>query len=264
MSGRATLRPTTADTIVISEIAMTGMTERLEVSTVASGVRVFLRMMKCYSTDDEFCQGGKVTTTARRGRRPGESQTRDQIQDAARRLFGEHGFAGTSLRQVAAEAGVDVRLVSHYFGSKADLFVAAVELPFDPEPTFDALLSTGVEGLGARLAGFVLGVLDSPHGRQIMTGMLRAAASEEAAAAMVRERLVGQLLLPLARRLGSDHAELRACLVGSQVAGLVMARHIVGLPPLVEADHETLVPLLAPVFQHYLTSGMPEVAVADP
>uniref|UniRef100_UPI003567DD8E helix-turn-helix domain-containing protein n=1 Tax=Nocardioides sp. TaxID=35761 RepID=UPI003567DD8E len=57
--------------------------------------------------------------------------TREQIRDAARRLFGEHGFPGTSLRQIAAEAGVDVRLVSHYFGSKADLFVAAVDLPFD-------------------------------------------------------------------------------------------------------------------------------------
>ncbi|MEZ5094830.1 MAG: TetR family transcriptional regulator [Nocardioides sp.] len=242
---------------------MTGITARVEtaagvllglVGVVAVGV--FRRMMKCYSTQDEICQGGRVSTPARRGRRPGSSKTRVQIQDAARRLFAEHGFVGTSLRQVAAEAGVDVRLVSHYFGSKADLFVAAVELPFDPEPTFDALLGPGPDGLGERVAAFMLGVLDGPAG-QTMVGLVRAAASEEQAAAMLRDRLVGQLLLPLARRLGSENAELRASLMGSQVAGLVMARHVVGLPPLVAADSATLVPLLAPVLEHYLTAPMP-------
>ncbi|WP_372734409.1 TetR family transcriptional regulator [Nocardioides sp.] len=198
-----------------------------------------------------------MTGPTPRGRRPGEPPTREQIRDAARRLFGEHGFPGTSLRQIAAEAGVDVRLVSHYFGSKADLFVAAVDLPFDPEPAFDALLADGSDGLGERLAAFVLGILDSQRGRLVMSGMIRAAASEEAAAAMVRDRLVGHLLLPLARRLGADQAELRASLVGSQIAGLVTARHIVGLPALVGADLATLIPLVAPVFDHYLTGVFP-------
>lgn len=194
---------------------------------------------------------------ARRGRRPGGSQAREAILASARRLFAEGGFLGTSLRQVAADAGVDVRLVSHYFGSKADLFVAAVELPFDPEPTFDALLAGGTAGLGHRLAGFVLGVLESPAGRQTMTGMLRAAASEEAAAALVRRRLVDQLLLPISRRIGSDHPELRASLISSQIAGLVLTRHIVELPRLVEADRDDLVALIGPVIDHYLTVELP-------
>ncbi|MEQ6900002.1 TetR family transcriptional regulator [Nocardioides sp. YIM 152588] len=198
--------------------------------------------------------------SSRRGRRPGGSDTREEILTAARRLFGEDGFAGTSLRQIATAAGVDVRLVSHYFGSKGDLFVAAVELPFDPESTFDMLLAPGPAGLGERLAGFVLDILDSPPGRQVMTGMLRAAASEDQAAAMVRDRLVGQLLLPLASRLGTDHAELRASLMGSQIAGLVLARHIVGLPALVDADRETLAGLLGPVLAHYLTVDLPQDA----
>src|SRR4029450_8040075 len=121
-----------------------------------------------------------------RGRRPGDSRAREEILAAARRRFAEHGFRGTTLRQVAADADVNLRLVSHYFGSKADLFVAAVELPFDPEPTFDALLAGGPEGMGARLAGFVLGILDDPAGRETVTGLLRAAASEEQAAALMR------------------------------------------------------------------------------
>ena len=81
--------------------------------------------------------------TKPRGRRPGDSRAREEILAAARRQFSEHGFPATTLRQVAADAGVNVRLVTHYFGSKADLFVAAVQLPFDPEPTFDAMLAGG-------------------------------------------------------------------------------------------------------------------------
>lgn len=198
-----------------------------------------------------------TATPGRRGRRPGGSQAREAIQDAARRLFAEQGFPGTSLRQVAAAAGVDVRLVSHYFGSKAGLFAAAFEFPFDPAPAFDALLAPGGEGLGTRLAEFVLGVLESPVGRQTMTGLMRAAASEEQAATLVRQRLLDQLLLPLARRIGTDRAELRASLVGAQIGGLVVGRYILGLPALVEADQVTLVRLIGPVLEHYLTAPMP-------
>jgi AcrR family transcriptional regulator len=217
-------------------------------------------MMKCYSTNDEICQGGELQEVSvesavnrPRGRRPGESRAREAILAAARRQFAESGFRATTLRQVAADAEVDVRLVSHYFGSKADLFVAAVELPFDPEPTFDALLAGGRDGLGARLATFVLSVLDDPAGRETITGLLRAAASEEQAAALMRQRLIEQILLPLARRIGTDHAELRASFMGSQIGGLVLARHVIGLPELVAADRDVMVGMLAPVLDRYLT-----------
>lgn len=200
---------------------------------------------------------------SRRGPRPAGSGAREAIAASARRLFGEHGFLGTSLRQIATDAGVDVRLVSHYFGSKADLFVTVTDLPFDPEPAFDSLLAGGREGLGARLAEFILGVLDTPVAQQTMTGLMRATASEEQAARLVRERLLDQLLLPLARRIGTDHAELRASLMSSQVAGLVLTRHIVQLPPLVAADRATLVHAVGPVLDHYLSVplGPPGVAV---
>ena len=46
--------------------------------------------------------------------------------------FAATGFAGTSVRAIAAEAGVDPALVHHYFGTKDDLFLAALELPVDP------------------------------------------------------------------------------------------------------------------------------------
>ena len=121
-----------------------------------------------------------------RGRRPGGGETRDAIMAAARRQFGELGYRRASMRRIAGEAGVDPRLILHFFGSKQALFVAVVDLPFDPETTFERLLGAGEEGLGRRLAEFVLTVLDSPQGLRTLTGLVRAAASEEEAAALVR------------------------------------------------------------------------------
>ena len=68
-------------------------------------------------------------TALPRGRRPGAPDTRATIRDAARTSFAEKGFAGTTIRAVAAAAGVDAALVHHYFGTKDDLFMAALELP---------------------------------------------------------------------------------------------------------------------------------------
>jgi len=191
-----------------------------------------------------------------RGRRPAGSGTREAILTAAKRQFSELGYPGTTLRAIAAEAGVNTRLVTHYFGSKQELFVSVVELPFDPEATFDRLIAPGPDGLGKRLATFVLGVLAAPAGRQTITGLLRAAASEEEAALMIRDLLVTRLLTPLARRLGGEDPELRAALLGSQIAGLAFARHIVGLPRLADASPAELADALAPVADHYLTGHL--------
>jgi AcrR family transcriptional regulator len=59
------------------------------------------------------------------GRRPG-LETKDRILDVAERLFDERGIAGTSLRAVTAEAGVNVAAVHYHFGSKEDLTRAVV------------------------------------------------------------------------------------------------------------------------------------------
>ncbi len=199
-----------------------------------------------------------------RGRRPVGSGTRDAIAAAARHQFAEHGYPGTTLRAVAQEAGVDTRLVTHYFGSKQELFVTVLELPFDPQSALDLVLGGGPDDAGARLARFLLSVLESPEGRRTITGMLRAAASEDAAAALLRNVLIERILTPLTERIGGESPELRASLLGSQIAGLAFARHIVGLPRLAEATPATLAAALGPVLQHYLTGSVgPSVAGPD-
>jgi AcrR family transcriptional regulator len=199
--------------------------------------------------------------TVRRGRRPGSSPgsgsaAQEAILAAAKKQFSELGYPRTTIRGIARAAGVDPRLVAHYFGSKQELFVTVVELPFDPETAFARLIGPGPDGLGRRVAEFALNVLDSPAGRQTITGLLRAAASEEEAAVLIRDLLVQRLLTPLTRELGGDQPELRGSLLGSQISGLAFARHIVGLRPLVEAPREVLVDALAPVLDHYLTGSL--------
>ena len=67
----------------------------------------------------------------RGGRRPGSSRSRQKILEVARLAFPANGYAETSLRGIAREAGVDPSLVVQLFGSKAGLFAAVVEWPFD-------------------------------------------------------------------------------------------------------------------------------------
>ncbi len=50
---------------------------------------------------------------------------RDEILAAAQTLFAEYGYAGTTMRMIAEQAGVAFGLVSHYFGNKEKLFLVA-------------------------------------------------------------------------------------------------------------------------------------------
>jgi len=197
-------------------------------------------------------------TKTKRGRRPAGSGTRETILAAARQQFGELGYRRATLRGVAATAGVDSRLVLHYFGSKQRLFVESVELPIDPDVLFVRLFEPGPTSVGERAAEVILAVMEDPTTNQMMVGLVRAAASEPEAAALIREVLTERILMPLAERVGGDRPELRAGLMGSQVVGLAMGRHVVEFAPLTSASREQLVRAVAPVFDHYLTGDWVE------
>ena len=155
------------------------------------------------------------------------SGTREAIAAAAQRQFGELGYRRAS-RSIAVEAGVDPRWCCT---SSAQAGAVRRRGRAPVRPGGDLVCRRASRG-SAGLATFLLDVLDSPDGRKTITGLIRAAASEDEAAAMIRELIGRRLLLPLASRLGRDRPELRASLVGSRVVGLAMARHVVGIPAL--------------------------------
>ncbi|MBA3528260.1 MAG: TetR/AcrR family transcriptional regulator, partial [Propionibacteriaceae bacterium] len=73
---------------------------------------------------------------------------------------------------------------------------------------------------------------------------------------MLREFLTHTVVKRIAAKLSPDHAQLRVALVGSQLAGLAMARYVIQLPPLASVSTESLVTAVAPNLQRYLTGDL--------
>lgn len=190
------------------------------------------------------------------GRRPGDSGTREAIREAAGRQFAELGYDRASLRSIARDAGVDPALVVHFFGTKHRLFADVVELPFDPGEVVPLVFAGPRSEIGRRLADFVVTTLEVPEARRRALGLIRAAASEPDAAAMVRELLSREVVARVAAELGVGDAEVRANLVGSQIVGLVMARYVIGLEPLASLPGPAVARAIAPNLQRYLTGPL--------
>ncbi|MGS2615247.1 TetR/AcrR family transcriptional regulator [Micromonospora sp. LZ34] len=193
----------------------------------------------------------------RTGRRPGKPGTREAILDAARAAFAERGFDGASIRAIAAAAGVDPALVHHYFGSKDQLFLAAMNAPVDPGELIPRILAGDRAGIGERLVRLFLGIWDSPAGHAGVA-LLRSAVSNEWTARLMREFLTTQVLRRVLDHLDTDPAELplRGSLVASQLIGLAMMRYVIKLEPVASAPAETLVATVGPTVQRYLTGEL--------
>lgn len=193
---------------------------------------------------------------ARTGRRPGEPDTRARIVDAARVLFSERGVEGTSVRAIAGAAGVDPALVHHYFGTKQRLFLEAVDFPIDEMGDVRDLAAGGIDGLGERLVRFALRLWDDPEVLPRLLGVLRSAVTDPQAGRMLGVLFTRQGPIQLVRSLAVDRPELRAELIGTQLVGLAIARHVLRVEPLASVDHETLVAAVGPTMQRYLTGDL--------
>ncbi|WP_159620123.1 TetR family transcriptional regulator [Arthrobacter zhaoguopingii] len=194
---------------------------------------------------------------ARPGRRPGVSETRESILAAARRQFAEGGFAKTSVRGVAKEAGVDPGLVRHYFGSKEDLLREVISIPVDASALIRQIVEGPRDAAGSVLAAAIAGILADDEKSAVITALVRTAATEPEGARMVRDAVSRTVITPLAMALQSDQAELRGALTASQTIGFFVAHRIVRLEPLQGLDRQTVVALLGPTLQRYLTGPLP-------
>jgi AcrR family transcriptional regulator len=192
----------------------------------------------------------------RPGRTPGSPPNREAILRVARRQFVEHGYEGTTIRRIAAEAGVDPALVVHYFGSKPDLILAALQPA--AESAFNQELPDRLDGLGASLLRATLTVHDTIHepGTGGIAALIRAAAVHEGAARLLREGAAIGQIKRLFERLGLDQAELRAALVASELYGLAIARFIARIEPIASANEDVIVEWYAPAIQRRLTEPL--------
>jgi len=189
----------------------------------------------------------------RRGRRPAGEDTRGLILAAARTEFGRRGYDGTTMRGIARAAGVDARLVHHYFDGKEDVFVSAVGFPARPQDLVEVVMAGPPAELGERLARAVIAIWDSPEGRDRIVAVLSGAMANDAAARMLREFVTRELLGRIAAVLEMDRGELRASLAASHLVGVAMARVVVKIEPLASLDIDELARIVGPVLQRYLT-----------
>ncbi len=195
----------------------------------------------------------------RPGRPSGSPPNREAILVAAREQFAERGFDNATIRGIAAGAGVDPALVHHYYGSKADLFAAALDLPVRPREVFADVLAGDPAHLGERLVRRFLDAwsADAAGMGGTIVGLLRSATTHEDSASMVREFLAHEVLGPIAESLDVPQPRLRAALVASQVIGLALARFVIRVQPVASANPETLVACYGPTLQRYLTGPLP-------
>jgi AcrR family transcriptional regulator len=190
-----------------------------------------------------------MSSSRPRGRRPGSSDSREQILAAARARFAAVGYDRTRIRDVASDAGVDPALVHYFFKTKDGLFAAVMELPVRPAEVIAPVLAEGIDGLGERLLRQVLTIWDDPGNRAALLAMLRGAGARPEAATALREFLLREVIGRVAAVAGDP---LRANLVGSQVVGLIVARYVVQVQPLAGLEREEVVRLVAPTLQRYL------------
>ena len=194
----------------------------------------------------------------RRGRPAGTTAggagTRDRILAVAREEFSARGYDATSVRSIAKAAGVDAALVHHYFGTKEQVFAAAIELSFGPAFELPkALAAGGGEAMGERLARFMLGVWEDPVTAEPLLAIVRSAVTNEQAAAVFRGMLGRRVLAAVAGDLPAPDPEYRVQLAAAQLIGIVMLRYVIRVEPVASATVDELVAAVAPTLQRYLT-----------
>ncbi|MEV7618136.1 TetR family transcriptional regulator [Streptomyces sp. NPDC089799] len=179
--------------------------------------------------------------------------TQERIRLAAREVFAERGYDKTSVRGIAKAAGVDPALVHHYFGTKDDLFAAAVEVSMEPALIVPVVIGEGPEGIGERLVRYFLGVWENPVTRAPLLAVIRSALTHEAAAKVLRQLVLRRVLERVAADLDVPDPTFRAELAASHMVGIAVLRYVVQVEPLASADPEAIVELVAPTLQRYLT-----------
>lgn len=197
-------------------------------------------------------------SAGRKGRRPGSPDTQGEILEAAGREFASRGYDGATIRGVARAAGVDPALVLHYFGSKEQLFVATLQVPVNPAAILRGVLDEAEAGqMGQRLVSTMLGVWDETAHRSPLIAVLRSVAGEGPVADTVRQFIEHSIIAAFAERLPGPEARLRGALIGSQVAGLLLARYVVRLEPLASADRDRLAAIYGPTIERYAYGELP-------
>lgn len=187
----------------------------------------------------------------------GTDDVREAVLDSARAAFHAKGYLRTSMKGVAAAAGVAPEVVSRYWGSKDTLFAAAMKLPFDPATAVPQLVAPGLEGMGERLVRLTLDTLGDEENREDLIALFRAGASGAKAAQGLKDFMEQSILDRLARTIGVPDARLRVGLISSYLLGIAVNRYVTRLEPIASMPEDDLVRVVSPTVQAMLDPSTP-------
>jgi AcrR family transcriptional regulator len=184
--------------------------------------------------------------------------TRARILEAARRRFAHQGYEGTTIRAVAADAGIDPSMVMRYYGSKDGLFAAAADISLE----LPDLTQVPRRQWGRRMVRHFFDRWEGRPGEPTLGLLLRSAATNAHAAERLRT-IAGTQIAQALERAGVDQPERRAALIASQMVGLAFCRHVLRVPLLASAAPEDLVPDIGRTIQRYMTAPLPAAGDHD-
>lgn len=200
--------------------------------------------------DDDTANGSR-----RRGPRAGDTAWREKILDTARGKFGELGYQATTMRKLGQAAGVDPKLIHYYFGSKEELFSAAIADAFRSHGFVNLVAQATVttnESPGRRYLHAILTALENSELSEVFLGLIRNLGTHEESRRIFIRFVSEQLAETLVPRLSIVLPEARVALAGSQLLGLIMARYIVKMPPLATLTIDETVDAVGPTLDRYL------------
>jgi AcrR family transcriptional regulator len=172
-------------------------------------------------------------------------RTEAAILGAARELFAEVGFEKTTIRSVAAKAGIDPALVMQYYGNKEGLFAASARWHVDHKRIATAALGDIAHtALSDVFEGF-----EDPAMRDGSVALLRNCLTHDSALGIVRDEVMCETQEMIAKTIGGDEAELRAALLGSTMIGLILGRYLLELPALANASRADIERIMTPVLE---------------
>jgi AcrR family transcriptional regulator len=166
--------------------------------------------------------------------------TKQALLDAAQELFGQLGFDATTIRKIGERAGVDHALIARYYGSKADLYIAALvaEVRGDQSPVDFEGLKDMAESMLTRMDDHGLG--------PVMQALIRTDPADPIHKA-ARAHVVRRMVDPMVSELMSgapDEARLQSELVVSALIGISLGRTLGWFDELMDVPREHLVDLV--------------------
>ena len=171
--------------------------------------------------------------------------TRRRLLEAARELFGEHGYDGVTVRMIAAAADANVALVHRYFGSKAGLFAEVLEGEYVIRQVIAGVGET--DPLPLRLARHFVRQAHRGSASPVPRMLDRSVGNEEVRR-ILNEQMERLVVQPLVAQLSGPEPRLRAMLAVTIIMGAGPVRRVFGAEDLRDTDPEALTRRLAAMF----------------